>query len=565
MPEDTEQIGYSYKRYSSPQQGDGDSIRRQTSLARAWCQRNGVRLDTGTTYEDRGKSAFRGKNRETGVLRQFLGDVESGRIPRGSVLLIENMDRLSRERPVVGVNLITGILLAGVRIVQLAPDELELTEDSDLFALFRGQMSQARGHDESKTKSGRLAEVWGEKKADARENLTVQTTRLPAWLEVVGRRREGKHARGGEFRLVPGRAAVVKRIFDMACNGYGLSLIVNKLTAEEVAPWGRGESWSKAYVHKILSGRAVLGDYQPRSGTEADGETIPRYYPPVINEDVWRNAQAALASRKGRVGRVGDKVASLFTGLVHEARTGAKLLIAWQTRGSGTAGRQRARVLVSADSMEGRAPSVSFPYPVFEAAVLSLLREVRPADVIGEEPGGESVALARDLQSVEQRLRAVEAELTGDAGDVPTLARAAKALDQQRQDLGRRLAAARQKEANPRSVAWAETQTLLDVAVDEPNRLRLRGLLRAVIEDVRVLVVPRRSHRLAAVQIDFTGGARRAYLIHYQAAGYRRKGGWQAKSAAWAAGGGPDLDLRDRGQAEGLAAVLATMHLEPVE
>jgi len=115
-------IAYSYSRYSSPQQADGDSIRRQTALARAWCQRNGAALDTNATYEDRGTSAFRGKHRESGLLRRFLDDVESGHIPRDSVLLIENMDRLSREKPVVGVNVLTGILIAGVRVVQLAPD-----------------------------------------------------------------------------------------------------------------------------------------------------------------------------------------------------------------------------------------------------------------------------------------------------------------------------------------------------------------------------------------------------------------------------------------------------------
>src|SRR5262249_36337973 len=147
----------------SPAQTDGDSIRRQTALARGWCDRNGATLDTRATYEDRGTSGFRGKHRESGMLRRFLDDVESGHIPRGSTLLIENLDRLSREKPVVGVNVLTGILLAGVRIVQLSPDEIELTEDSDLFALFRGQMSQARGHDESKTKAARMSAVWGER------------------------------------------------------------------------------------------------------------------------------------------------------------------------------------------------------------------------------------------------------------------------------------------------------------------------------------------------------------------------------------------------------------------
>src|SRR5262245_24110540 len=223
-------IAYSYNRYSSPPQAAGDSVRRPTALARGGCARHGAALDTATTYAYHGVSAFRGKNRETGMLNRFREDVEAGRIPRGSILLLENMDRFSRERPVPAVHALTGILLAGIRVVQLAPDELELTEDSDLFSLLRGQLAQARGHDESKTKSGRLAEVWGVKKDEARETGAVQTTRCPAWLVVVGRVRDGKRMRGGEYRVLADRAKVIGRVFDLACTGHGLARIVRELT-----------------------------------------------------------------------------------------------------------------------------------------------------------------------------------------------------------------------------------------------------------------------------------------------------------------------------------------------
>src|SRR5262249_30287928 len=148
-------IAYSYIRFSTPAQADGDSIARQTRLRDAWLQRHqDVRLDTTLKLTDEGVSGYHGKHHsnQKHALAQFRDLAVRGRIPKGSFLLIENMDRLSREKPVVAVNLLTGLLMAGIRVVQLAPDELELTEDSDLFSLFRGQMSQGRGHDESKTK-----------------------------------------------------------------------------------------------------------------------------------------------------------------------------------------------------------------------------------------------------------------------------------------------------------------------------------------------------------------------------------------------------------------------------
>jgi DNA invertase Pin-like site-specific DNA recombinase len=537
---------FSYIRFSSPEQAKGDSLRRQTEATADWCKRHGATLDTSTTFRDLGRSAYHGAHRQNpdrNALAGFLKMVEDGRVPRGSYLVIENLDRLSREQIQPALLLVLNLLQAGVRIVQLKPAEMVFDERSDTLPVMMMMVELSRGHSESAVKSDRLSAAWKERRRRVREEGAIMTRRLPAWVDE----------QDGKLIPNPARAAIVKRMFDLAVNGYGLSLIVKTLSVEKVKTWGRGGTWSKAYVYKIISGRAVLGEYQPIKAGKPDGPVLANYYPAVIGEDVWNRAQAALANRKDKQGRVGVKVASLFSGLLWDAMTQTRMLIAGQTRGP-KGKRQKARVITSAASMEGCAPSVSFPYPVFEAAILSLLREVRVADVIGEEPEGESIALAGALAGVEQRLRAIEADLTGD-GDVPALVRAAKALDEKRQALVRQLSEARQREANPRGVAWAETKSLLDVAKDEPSRLRLRALLRSIVEDIHVVVVPRRSHRLCAVQMRFAGGACRDYLIHYRAAGYCREGGWDARSLADVAKPG-DLDLRKPAHARALEKML---------
>ena len=59
---------YSYIRFSSKPQEQGDSLRRQLGLARAWAVRNpGYHLDE-STYRDLGIPAFHGKNRTEGAL-----------------------------------------------------------------------------------------------------------------------------------------------------------------------------------------------------------------------------------------------------------------------------------------------------------------------------------------------------------------------------------------------------------------------------------------------------------------------------------------------------------------
>jgi DNA invertase Pin-like site-specific DNA recombinase len=516
-------IGYSYLRYSSPQQGDGDSIKRQTEGTLAWCKRHDVELDTSRTFLDRGRSAYHGRHRQRGgALATFLAEVEHGRIPSESILIIENLDRLSRENPWDAVPLLCGLVNSGVSVATLSPSEMVFERGSDLTALVLAVVEFGRGHSESKSKAVRMNHVWEEKRRAAREEGTILTRKLPAWIE----------ARGNKLVLIPERASIVRRMFSLAIQGYGLSLIVGEFTTSKVPTWGRGGTWSKAYIHKILAGRTVLGEYQPVRNGKPDGDPIPDYYPAVVDESTWLQVDAALKRRKDRTGRVGDKVATLFGGLLHDATTGDRLRIAWQTRGIRKGIRQRRRVLVTAQSMEGAAPTVSFPHEIFEEAILGLLKEIDPAEVIGKEPEHESTAVAAELASKEQRVRQIEAELTGDGDDVPALVRVLRSLSLECDALRKKLIALRQREDNPRSVAWAETLTLLDAAKEKGHRLRLRELLRTLVEDIVVLVVPRRSQRLAAVQIFFSGGGKRDYLIWYQAAAHCRKGEWLAKSLA---------------------------------
>ena len=94
-------LAYSYLRFSTVEQAKGDSIRRQTEATAAWCNRNKITLDTSISLRDEGVSAYRGKHREnadTHALAALLQAVKSGRIPAGSYLVVESLDRLSREK-----------------------------------------------------------------------------------------------------------------------------------------------------------------------------------------------------------------------------------------------------------------------------------------------------------------------------------------------------------------------------------------------------------------------------------------------------------------------------------
>jgi DNA invertase Pin-like site-specific DNA recombinase len=587
-------VAYSYIRFSHPEQAKGDSLRRQTEAASEWCDRNKVHLDTSLTLHDKGCSAWRGLHRENPdkhALALFLKLVENDRVRPGSYLLIENLDRLSREEEVPACHLLTGILMAGVRVVQLKPSELILTEKSNGWELMRAVMELSRGHGESVIKSERVGKAWREKKRRGRENGELITRRLPAWVEL----HDGKPC------LIPERAAVVRRIFELCIAGYGFTAIVAKFTKEGVPAFGEYKinegrkrsqfsgKWNRIYIATILKDRRALGEFQPLHTVKVkvkekieeggktktvevekwverpDGPPIKGYFPAVVSEETWLAARAATEQRHRKPGRAAKHI-NVFANLLKDARTGGSYYVA--TRGPRR--EKYKRVLINTNGAEGREPLFSFPFPTFEDAVLALLREVKPKEILeGVNGHDEVMVLEGELARLESDIASIIADLDAH-GESPALYARLRAKEGRKAEVVGQLAAARQKAANPLSTAWGEAQSLLNVLESAPDpddaRLRLRAALRRIVESVWMLVVPRGKVRLCAAQILFEGGARRDYLIVHRGgnggAVGKKEASWSAYSLASVATT-CDLDLRRRDHVARLEKVLAAADLEP--
>jgi DNA invertase Pin-like site-specific DNA recombinase len=154
-PIPTEPKAYSYIRFSTPDQAKGDSLRRQTAAARAWVDRNNVELDTELNLRDLGISAFRGANKETGALGTFLRAVEDGVVAQGSWLLVENLDRISRENAWDASFTMQSIIRAGITVVDLSDNGRPYNTETlrnDPTAIIVMVMMFARGNNESVTK-----------------------------------------------------------------------------------------------------------------------------------------------------------------------------------------------------------------------------------------------------------------------------------------------------------------------------------------------------------------------------------------------------------------------------
>jgi len=169
---------YSYIRFSSPQQLKGDSLRRQLEASRAYAEAHDMILDD--SLRDIGVSAFKGKNATEGALKKFIELLEAGRIEKVSVLILESLDRLSRQQVFTALGLFSSILSAGIEIVTLADNQhYTAASINDVGQIMFSLISMSRSHEESAVKSKRLAASWENRRKLAVEGKRPMTGQCP--------------------------------------------------------------------------------------------------------------------------------------------------------------------------------------------------------------------------------------------------------------------------------------------------------------------------------------------------------------------------------------------------
>lgn len=527
MASKTGAVAYSYARFSHPSQAEGDSIRRQTALRDDWLKRNKVPLDTSLVFEDKGKSAFK-EGIDLAALNEFLWHVEQGRVARGSYLILECLDRLSRGKPSKAVGLLMDILRKDIRIVQLLPRERVFDGDNlDMLGLFEAVFQLTQGHEESLKKSERLGEAWAEKRKQVVGGKGVMTVTAPGWLTFKtavkksggegpeeSRATRKERLEKGKF-VLNAHAKTVKRIYQWCIEGFGAYAIVAKLNAEKVPTWGRSPKWSQGVVLYALHSRAAMGEYQPYTeygtkGRTAVGDPVKGYYPAVVDEGTWELANAKLRERKTTPGRKPNMGVNLFRGLMFDARDGERMGIM-----------SNGRLPVYTTSAYRTGPrNGSFPVGAFEAAILSQLAEVDPASIL--PPQGKKadrvMSITNELEKVKARLAARRADLVeSDVEDDP-LVDVVRELAAKVKTLTDELNAAKREASSPLTEAWSEVKTLVSLAGSgDDMRTRLRAAITRVVEEMWVLVIFGNGlMRWAVVEVYFKGGGVRHYLISYR-------------------------------------------------
>lgn len=294
-------LAVSYQRVSTGEQvgTDRSGLDRQQQAFAQFCERHGLR-PAPAALVDAGVSAFRGRNRRTGALAAFIAGAEEGRFPAGTVLVVEDLDRFSREAASRAQGLILRLFDAGVALGIVRDGSVvdRATYDSDIGARLNLLVRQDAAHDYSRKLSSRIEASWEHRRQRSHQGQKVAGYR-PFWCDWDG----------ADFQPNE-HAATVRRVVALALDGLGTCRIAQVLNAEGLVT-STGRPWKSGTVHKLLTDPRLIGERHWSGGT-----VVPGYFPEVVNRADFDRIGRLLRARDGRKGSIGrgSAIRNLFQG-----------------------------------------------------------------------------------------------------------------------------------------------------------------------------------------------------------------------------------------------------------
>lgn len=425
---------YSYLRFSDPRQSTGGSADRQLLYAQTWAAGRGLVLDESLSLRDEGLSAYHQQHVKQGALGAFLLAVSEGRIPEGSVLIVEGLDRLSRAEPIQAQAQLAQIINAGITVVT-ASDGREYNRaglKAQPMDLVYSLLVMIRAHEESDTKSKRvtasirrLCESW---QAGTYRGL-VRNGRDPGWLEWSG----------SDWRLVPERVAAVRRALELYKQGLGAGR-ASKLMFEEgyaLTDWGiTGQQ-----IYRLIKLPALRG--AKRISVDGEDYLLEGYYPALLTDAEYDDLQLLAGQRHRRRGAgeipgIITGIGRAYCGYCGTALVAQNLMSRAKADGTLTDGQRRLQC-TSYSNMGGCSAGGSCSVVPIERALLNYCSDQINLQRLHESPDDgrgvrEQLAAARRTAAeLERQLgKITDAVLADDSGAAPlAFVRRARELEQQ--------------------------------------------------------------------------------------------------------------------------------------
>ncbi len=328
----------SYMRFSSKRQEKGSSIDRQKERLDAYLAANPdvVLIDT---FRDEGVSGFTGQHAKAGAMGRFMAMLANKRIPTPIILIVEALDRFSREPAIDAHDRLSELTKAGVTLIFL-DEKVEISRASlreSPMVLFQIWGQMMANHAFSVRKSGFAKGGWNKSiHLAASERKAIRGYDGCPWTVIDPA--TGKYALGWKDEKTntvvlgePPIVGIIRLIYRWRIEGVADHAIAKRLNERgaplvraHVGPQHKRRGWYQSTIHRILSDRRVLGEGQFR------GEpVIPDLFPRIIDEDTFARAQAAKSPVPTRLGSDDgvSAIANLFTGFARCSCCGGNMVM----------------------------------------------------------------------------------------------------------------------------------------------------------------------------------------------------------------------------------------------
>ncbi len=313
-----------YARFSSDAQAQGDSIDRQIRTCTPYIDAKGWTLEA--IVKDEGKSGFKAHHRHASAGMGTLEREVLEGLHVGKVLVIERLDRFSREDHNDTYDLVRMLTKNGLSIATVDGDRLyEAYQPIEFAAMIELLVRAKMNHEASAVKADHGRKKWEKRRSDMVASKKPATKLCPAWLRL----NEDRTA----YEIFEDRDATIRLIFEMADSGMGSLRITKALNERKILPWARftnrtPRAWSRGTIIRFLQDVSVTGDHQPMKTVDNKrvpaGEPIRGYYPKVVEHDVFARVSTAAIERKTVAGNKSE-VPNLVAGLAFCKTCGAKM------------------------------------------------------------------------------------------------------------------------------------------------------------------------------------------------------------------------------------------------
>lgn len=472
----------------------GSSSERQLAYAKRWAEEHGLVLDDSLSLRDEGLSAYHQRHVKSGALGTFLAAVEAGKVPAGSVLVVEGLDRLSRAEPIQAQGQLAQIVNAGITVVTASDGKAYSREHlkANPMDLVYSLLVMIRAHEESDTKSKRVVasirrQCMGWQAGTWRG--VIRNGKDPAWVRLVD----------GRWNLVPERVDAVKAGLELYRQGYSATRIVRALADRGLQLTERGAQ--SLQIHRLVRQRALLGEKE----LTIDGEAfqLQDYYPALLTAEEWQELQALNEDRgrrrvKGTLPHVITGIGVTVCGYCGRAMAGQHMMNRVKEDGSLSDGHRRLLCTSHSQRLPCPVPG-SISVARVERALMSYcsdlmnLERLYTGDRSAEPKARLAAARDRAVKVAAQLDRLTDAMLASEGDGVPLIfAKRARELETQQAAIQaeiikaeRDVAAAARAHWDGADAAWRELAAGVE-ALDFDARLRARQLVADTFERIAV-------------------------------------------------------------------------------